>query len=929
MVTRPNKVFSATYFTQELESARYFLADSNLSAFWLTGDERFGVRAGAALDPAHFERMFEGRDKGGQSLLLQNTGLKKRVSAYELSVGVSKSVSAAWALASPQDRAAIERTFCKSLYAVSDHVCRNAFARLGHNGRVFVPVLPNLCCFIQPDTRPVLQPNGAVAIQPQLHAHLVVPNLVAIQPHELPLPERNRAPHAQGTTGEIPLRYLTRSLDGQPLYHGAKSWGALQHLALATELQKLGYCIGDIGPNGTFEIVPPPHERDADKRLRHFWSARRKEIENELSEAGLTTAESPELAARAAVKTRRAKVATSEDAFARWRREAEALGIDVERYVENRRELEMPLPVLRDSEIAIRMADIPRRLTEFEVTFDHHDLIREVASALVGTGVEVTRVDEEIAKLSATGAIVEIGRTERERIFSTQEMIRLEREVVEMSARLAAKPRHSIDRDHLAAHCLAANLSDEQTAAVLGVADGRSVDFIHGRAGVGKTAALIPLCRALERATIAPPLHRPPQNDVRIIATAVSWRTSRMLQTDLSDARSFVEARALDSWLAIGRAGGRFCDARTLLLVDESSQIGVRAMHALLAEVERTNARVLFLGDLAQTLAVSAGSGIELVARTIEAAEISKVIRQSDPELRAVVEQLAKGDVATAVETMANRGCVIEANGQAATVKAAVDHFFGQRAAAPEKSHLLICKSNATRLALDSEVRRRLRAEGLLTGEDVRIDAVTPSGRAYRLSLAKGDRIRFGIRCDISDHRVINGTIGIISDIVAEEDGHALIAAEIDGHQLLFSSREVVDDRGRVRLATDYASTIWSSQGLTSHSATIVTDAAFDRRDIYVALSRAKQQSTLCVDSRALNFAIRAETGFDRSADEITVEERREHLVRQMSRWRTKTSTLDFVSDRFALESKEHLQDERAVTSRRARGLQAEAEVGL
>ena len=920
MVTRPNKVFSATYFTQELESARYFLADSNLSAFWLAGDARFGVQAGAPLDPAHFERLFDGRDENGQSLLLQNPGLKKRVSAYELSVGVSKSISAAWALASPQDRAAIEQAFRKSLNAVSDQVSRNAFARLGHNGKVFVPVVPspNIGCFIQPDTRPVLQADGALVIQPQLHAHLVIPNLVAIQPRELTLSERNRAPNAQGATGEIPLRYLTRSLDGQPLYHGAKSWGALQHLALATELQKLGYRIGEIGKNGTFEIVPPSHERDADQRLRHFWSARRKEIENELSKAGLTTAESPALAAKAAVKTRRAKIATSEDTFARWRREAEGLGVNVERYTENRRELEMPVPGLRDSAIAIRMADIPRRLTEFEATFDHHDLIREVASALVGTGVEVSRVDEEIAKLSESGAIVEIGRTERERIFSTQEMIRLEREVVEASARFAVKPWHPIDRNRLVDFCLSANLSDEQTAAVLGVANRRSIDFIEGRAGTGKTTTLQPLCRALEK-------------NFRIIATGVSWRTARMLEDELSgpDPRSHVEARALDSWLALGKAGGHFCDGRTLLLVDESSQIGVRAMHNLLTEAERAGTCILFLGDRAQTLAVSAGSGIALVARTVEAAEISKVVRQSDPQLRLVVEQLARGDVVTALETMADRDCIIEADGQAATVKIAVDNLFAQRAAAPEKSHLLICKSNATRLALDSEVRRRLRAEGLLTGEEFAVDAVTPSGRAYRLSLARGDRIRFGIRGDISDHRVINGTIGTISDIVAEEDGHALIAADVYGRELLFSSREIVDDRGRVRLATDYASTIWSSQGLTSHSTTIVTDAAFDRRDIYVALSRAKQQSTLCVDSRALNFAIRAETGFDRFADEITVEERREHLVRQMSRWRTKTSTLDFVSDRSALKSKEHLQDERAVTSRRARGLQAEAEVGL
>jgi hypothetical protein len=236
MVTRPNKVFSATYFTEELETARYFLAAKNLGAYWVTGDPRFGVHAGAALDASHFERLFEGLDESGQSLLLNNPGIKKPVSAYELSVGVSKSVSAAWALASPRE--AIELAFAKSLEVVAEHVRRNSFTRLGANGVTFVRVKPNIAVFIQPDTRPVMQADGKVAIQPQLHAHLVIPNLVAISDLALATDETKYAPHSKRSAEKTPLRYLRRSVDGQPFYHGAKSWGALQHFSVCDRAAK-------------------------------------------------------------------------------------------------------------------------------------------------------------------------------------------------------------------------------------------------------------------------------------------------------------------------------------------------------------------------------------------------------------------------------------------------------------------------------------------------------------------------------------------------------------------------------------------------------------------------------------------------------------------------------------------------------------------
>jgi conjugative relaxase-like TrwC/TraI family protein len=891
MVTRPNKVFSATYFTDELKTARYFLASDRLSAFWLAGDQRFGVTAGAEIDPKHFENLFEGRDANGRSLLLEGNGLKKRVSAYELSVGVPKSVSAVWALANESDQAAIEEAFAKSLNVVADHVCRNAFTRLGHNGKLFVSVQPNIACFVQPDTRPVLQADGKVAIQPQIHAHLILPNIVAIQPSELMRVEGSRTGSSEASS--IPLRYLTRSLDGHPLYHGAKSWGALQHLALATELQKLGYAVADIGKNGVFRLLPPEHEEESNQRLCSFWSARRKEIEDKLAESGLTTAEAPHLAAKAAVATRRAKSAASEDTFARWWAEAEALGIDVEHYAQNRRGFEMPPVHRRDAEIAARMAEIPRKLTEYEAVFDHHDLYREIASALVGTGVEVCRVDEEAEKLLRSGAILEIGATDRERIFSTEEMIRLEREVVAMTGRLARRPWHAIDRDAVSTACQAASLSTEQTAAALRLDGSSSIMWIDAKAGTGKTTTLIPICDLL---TAKHGLHHnlgagPNGKPFRVVATSVAWRTCRMLEQELG-----VEARALDSWLALARHGGRFCDDRTIVLVDESSQIGVRAMHALLCEVERGAASAVFLSDISQVVAVNAGSGIELVARTVEAAEITKIVRQSDPELRRMVELLAAGDVEPAIEVLTRRDCVVECDGGAATVRKAVDIFFDHRATAPSQTHLLICKSNATRLALDAEVRRRLRVQGVLTGDEVAVDAVTSSGRRYQLALAAGDEIRFGIRCAVGDG-VINGTTARIKEVVADCNGHATIRADIDGKETRFSTAEVTDDQGRIRLATNYATTIWSSQGLTSDTATIVADGAVDLRDCYVALSRARHRSILTFDRKPIDLAIRADGGYERTASEITAEERRAYLVRQFSRWRVKSSTLSFVAD--------------------------------
>lgn len=852
MVTRPNKVYSAEYFTREVEGARYYMAAKNLEAVWLFGDLRLGIARGTGVEAKALAALFAAQDASGATLLHNTGGVAKRVAALELSVGAPKTVSMVWALGTESQRADVETAFFRSLQAVADQVEQNTFARLGRGGATLVAVKPTIAAFMQPDTRPVQLPDGTLGIQPQLHAHLVIPNCVSCP------------------DGKV------RSLDATPLYRGAKSWGALQHLVLATELQTLGYQIGEIGENGTFEIVAPPAEREADRSLRSFWSQRRGAVVAKLAAVGLTTREAPALAAKAAVATRRKKVSETRDVFKRWREEAVTHGVATERYVKDRQTAAALSVERREAMIAERLAAIPARLTEHEATFCHHDLLREVASALVGTGADAARVEVEIARLRNTQAIVALGETQRERMFTTPEMRRIERDVLASAQRLSQRPWRSIDERRLAANCRAAGLSVEQTQAATAITSGRALTFLEGRAGTGKTTLLRPVCRAF-----AP--------EVRVIGAATAWRTAKLLTEELG-----IESKALDKWLADARAGQRFLDRSTVVLVDEASQIGLRAMDALLREVESSGAAIVVLGDRGQTLPVAAGFGLDVVARATAPALVSRVVRQRNTTLRLVVEGLARGEVKLAVETLFNEGAIHEASGFKAAVVDAVDRWMGSDRSLPSRDTLLIARTNTNRFALDAEVRARLRESGQLTGPEVVVNAVTASGNPYKLILATGDRIRFGVRADIGDG-VINGTTGTIQAITPQNNGHARVAAVVEGRKVDFSTRDVVDRSGHVRLGTDYATTVFSAQGLTCDRAVILADLGYDRRDLYVAVSRAREGVDLVVDSEPITLGIRAEEGFVRSDDKIAVSERADYLAARMSRAHVKTSTLDLL----------------------------------
>jgi ATP-dependent exoDNAse (exonuclease V) alpha subunit len=173
----------------------------------------------------------------------------------------------------------------------------------------------------------------------------------------------------------------------------------------------------------------------------------------------------------------------------------------------------------------------------------------------------------------------------------------------------------------------------------------------------------------------------------------------------------------------------------------------------------------------------------------------------------------------------------------------------------------------------------------------VSVRAVSPSGQEFVLPLACGDRLRFGARVDALS--VINGTSAIVEGIDPREDGHARIVARVGDRKIGFDTSEVVDRRGRVRLAHDYAATIASSQGLTAESCTVLLEPTLDRNEFYVAASRSRGQTRFVVDEKAIDLIARSERRLNEDPRPSTREEREAALLRRLSRERVKTSSLE------------------------------------
>ena len=98
----------------------------------------------------------------------------------------------------------------------------------------------------------------------------------------------------------------------------------------------------------------------------------------------------------------------------------------------------------------------------------------------------------------------------------------------------------------------------------------------------------------------------------------------------------------------------------TSIRLDESSLASTKQMNEFLHRL-KDNDRVLLVGDTRQHQAVEAGAPYQQLQEAgIQTARLDEIVRQKDPALKEVVEQLSRGNVREAIERLDTQGRVHE-----------------------------------------------------------------------------------------------------------------------------------------------------------------------------------------------------------------------------------------------------------------------------
>ena len=793
------------------------------------------------------------------------------VVAIDATFSAPKSVSAVWALGSPEVRVALEAAQERAVDRALEHAVE------------FVPMVRRRVdqeTVVRELPREVLASSWqhttarAVAGQvpdPQLHSHVLI----------------HGALRSDGKVVAVESRAW--------LVHQREIGGAYRS-ELAHELRELGFEVEHGSGRGGryFELVGVPDG------LRERWSSRHHQvagaIEQRLAEkraalVAVIEQGGPEAAdaavrldglersgrlmpaeeRRFAISSRAAKgtLETAGDLDRAWWETAVEYDFDARSVEELRDRGRGVEPMWRDLD-----TEILSRLTEFDATFAPREARAVALESAADLGPQAALA--ALARLHERGQVLDLADGRQ----TTSAHRALERATLRSASELATVRGDAVD-DVLVSvevELLAAgvaerggSLAGEQERAVRVACSDRRLVVVVGQAGTGKSTALQGVARAHQQAGRS------------VLVTSTGAQAAERLASELREAG--VEGRGYSTTaLRVNVERGRVAlDAGVTVIHDEAALASTREQAWLFKAVSESGARLVAIGDPRQSQAVGAGglwNEIEQAAREQDAfVELSRIVRAQDPADRRDQALWRAGQYDHALTDYAERGFVLIEADQRRVEDLALDAAQVDRRAG--RDTLVIAETSNEQL---DALNARAQAIRLQDGE-IGADSVPLTGRPYGLRAGDEVVVRAPVpHPDLGSIR--NGVSGQVIAVDPELGAATLRLA--DGREGSFD-RGLLNG-GQVRLA--YVSHPFPAQGRTTDTTHVIAGPLSTAEGSYVALTRARGHTHLYA-----------------SSDQLELPPSRDHAIPVLAQ-RLGRSEPDLPSIRVPLAHEQHVERE-------------------
>lgn len=743
-----------------------------------------GRIAGAAgLDPVEVFRGADERDVYGAALPFAGERVDVRRAGLDLTFSAPKSVSVLFGLgdeAVVAEVRAAHQAAVQQTVAYLEGLC--ARAARGHHTTG------------EPYHRIDTQGWAAVAFEhrtsracdPQLHTHVVVPNVV------------------QGVDGRWSAWNTSEA------YRQASTGGYLYQAVLRGELtRRLGVSWGP-ARRGVAEIegVPPG--------LRRLFSTRRQAIEEHLAEHGQ---EGPRAAQVALFATRPAKQRVGDADLRRgWWERARAAGFAP------RQILRQALGVVRaertpavEQEVVAATVLGARGVTARSSAFDRRALLRAVCEAVpAGSAVSVASLRGLATEIVRDDAVVPLVATAPPdvRRYSTADLLATEECALRTAISRAEERVAVVAPEVVEAAIQDAVLSHDQDSAVRRLlTSGAGVEVIVGPAGAGKTAALRAAQLAWQMAGV----------EVRGVALAAIAARTLKAGTGIpsqSLTRLIHAIRRGDIDNGLPSRGG-------VLVVDEAGMVGTRDLAWLTEATRQAGVKLVPIGDPAQLPEIDAGGLFAAFTRALPCSALTGNLRQREPWERDALDLLRDGDVLAALDAYDVAGRLHLLGDAPAARMAIVEDYLDARTGGGDVVML------ATRRA-DVRVLNALARRALLDAGDLGDAVSVPSRQGGHSEWRVGDAVV--VTANHYPLGLINGSRGRLTKVA--EDGVTVATdtgqVEVPRHQLEAGVLEY-----------GYALTCHRAQGITVDTALLYASGTLTRESGYVGLSRGRAANHL------------------------------------------------------------------------------------